>query len=55
MKDDGFVEQIAPGNISVWGGWEFAQYPKHTLVRLVFNKNCVDNQMVNKGIYLFNR
>lgn len=55
MKDDGFVEQIAPGNFSVWGGWEFFQHPKHTVVKLVFNKNCVDNQMVNRGIYVFNR
>lgn len=55
MRDDGFVEQITPGNVSVWGGFEFAQYPKNTVVKLLFNKNCVDNQMVNKGIYVFNR
>jgi hypothetical protein len=55
MKNDGFVEQITPGNISVWGGFDFYQHPKNTVVKLLFNKNCVDNQMVNKGIYLFNR
>ena len=55
MRDDGFVEQITPGNVSVWGGFEFAQHPRHTVVKLLFNKNCVDNQMANKGIYVFNR
>jgi len=55
MKNDGYVEQITPGNISVWGGFDFYQHPKNTVVNLLFNKNCVDNQMVNKGIYLFNR
>lgn len=52
MKDDGFVEQVTPGHVS---GFEFSQYPKNTVVNLLFNKNCVDNQMVPRGIYLFNR
>ena len=55
MKDNGFVEQIAPGQVSVWNGFSFYPFPKHTVVKLLFNKNCVDNQMVNKGIYVFNR
>jgi hypothetical protein len=54
MKDNGFVEQITPENVYV-GGFDFFQYPKNTVVNLLFNKNCVDNQMVDKGIYLFNR
>jgi hypothetical protein len=52
MRDDGFVEQVTPGHVS---GFEFSQYPKNTVVNLLFNKNCVDNQMVPRGIYLFNR
>jgi hypothetical protein len=55
MKDNGFVEQIAPGHVSIWNGFDFSPFPKHTVVKLLFNKNCVDNQMVGKGIYLFNR
>ena len=47
MKDNGFVEQITPGHVSNWNGFEFTQYPKNTVVKLLFNKNCVDNQMVN--------
>jgi hypothetical protein len=50
-----FVEQIKPGHIAVWNEFKFIQYPKNTLVMLQLNKNCVDNQMVNKGIYVFNR
>jgi hypothetical protein len=57
IKEDGFVEQIAPlaPVNSSWYGFEYSPYPKHTVVKLLFNKNCVDNQMVGKGIYLFNR
>jgi hypothetical protein len=55
MKDNGFVEQIAPGHVSVWNGFDFSPFPKHSVVKLLFNKNCVDNQMVDKGIYVYNR
>ena len=54
MKDNGFVDQITPENVFV-GGFDFFQHPKNTVVKLLFNKNCVDNQMVARGIYLFNR
>ena len=54
MKDNGFVDQITPENVFV-GGFDFFQHPKNTVVKLLFNKNCVDNQMVAQGIYLFNR
>jgi hypothetical protein len=54
MKDNGFVEQITPENVFV-GGFDFFQHPKHTVIKLLSNKNCVDNQMVARGIYLFNR